>query len=59
MFLIVSRAVQLIFFPDAHNMKDAFICLFSSKEAKLLKQLAKFITASMMITDTDNDQLNY
>ena len=27
------------------NMKDAFIRLFSSKEAKLLKKLAKFITA--------------
>ena len=31
------------------NMKDAFIRLFSSKEAKLLKQLAKFITACFEI----------
>ena len=31
------------------NMKDAFICLFSSKEAKLLKQFAKFITACFEI----------
>ena len=31
------------------NMKDAFIRLFSSKEAKLLKQLAEFITARFEI----------
>ena len=30
-------------------MKDAFIRLFSSKEAKLLKQLAKFIAACFEI----------
>ena len=30
-------------------MKDAFICLFSSKEAKLLKQLDKSITACFEI----------
>ena len=31
------------------NMKDAFIRLFSSKEAKLLKQLVKFFTACFEI----------